>query len=239
MIRDTDRQIAETFEQTFAAAARNFEELVGDVFPGRQRTVAARARRAHAPRDAGRAVLGGQSAAAGAAGGEEAVRGRRRRGRRRRGGRARGGAGSWRGRAGGRDGRRDRDHARGQVDQAPVAALGRGEVDDRARVPVRRVPRASVPVLHPRRGRGGAGRPQPRPVPRAAAPLLRQGPVHRDHPSEAHDGGRGLAVRGVDGRRRRLQGALAPVAPRGGGERRGGAGRRRGGRRRSEAPVAR
>ena len=34
MIRDTDRQIQETFEETFEAAARNFEELVGDVFPG-------------------------------------------------------------------------------------------------------------------------------------------------------------------------------------------------------------
>lgn len=34
VIRDTDRQIKETFEQTFAAAARNFEELVGEVFPG-------------------------------------------------------------------------------------------------------------------------------------------------------------------------------------------------------------
>ncbi|HYM55560.1 MAG TPA: hypothetical protein VES97_09370, partial [Solirubrobacteraceae bacterium] len=34
VIRDTDRQIQETFQETFAAAARNFEELVGDVFPG-------------------------------------------------------------------------------------------------------------------------------------------------------------------------------------------------------------
>ncbi len=34
LIRDTDRQIEETFEATFKAAARNFEELVGDVFPG-------------------------------------------------------------------------------------------------------------------------------------------------------------------------------------------------------------
>jgi chromosome segregation protein len=34
VIRDTDRQIQQTFEETFAAAARNFEELVGDVFPG-------------------------------------------------------------------------------------------------------------------------------------------------------------------------------------------------------------
>jgi chromosome segregation ATPase len=62
VIRDTDRQIAETFEQTFAAAARNFEELVGDVFPGgsgRLRLV----RDEQTPR----AVLGGQSPREGAA----------------------------------------------------------------------------------------------------------------------------------------------------------------------------
>ncbi len=34
VIRDTDRQISETFEATFAAAAANFGELVGDLFPG-------------------------------------------------------------------------------------------------------------------------------------------------------------------------------------------------------------
>ncbi len=34
VIRETDRQIHETFSETFSAAARNFEELVGDVFPG-------------------------------------------------------------------------------------------------------------------------------------------------------------------------------------------------------------
>ncbi len=67
LIKDTDRQISETFEQTFAAAARNFEELVGDVFPGgsgRLRLV----RDEQAPR----AVLGGQSAAASGAAGEAA-----------------------------------------------------------------------------------------------------------------------------------------------------------------------
>ena len=56
VIRDTDHQIRETFEETFAAAAHNFEELVGDMFPdgsGRLRLV----RDEHAPR----AVLGGQS----------------------------------------------------------------------------------------------------------------------------------------------------------------------------------
>jgi chromosome segregation protein len=34
VIRETDSQIHETFNETFSAAARNFEELVGDVFPG-------------------------------------------------------------------------------------------------------------------------------------------------------------------------------------------------------------
>ena len=34
LIKETDRQIEETFEATFNAAAKNFEELVGDVFPG-------------------------------------------------------------------------------------------------------------------------------------------------------------------------------------------------------------
>jgi chromosome segregation protein len=66
VIRETDRQIQETFEQTFAAAARNFEELAGDVFPGgsgRLRLV----RDEQAPR----AVLGGQPLpAAGAQGGD-------------------------------------------------------------------------------------------------------------------------------------------------------------------------
>ena len=62
VIRDTDRQIAETFEQTFAAAAKNFEELAGDVFPGgsgRLRLV----RDEQTPRT----VLGGQSPAEGGA----------------------------------------------------------------------------------------------------------------------------------------------------------------------------
>ncbi len=43
LISDTDRQIRETFEQTFAAAARNFEDVVTQLFPegkGRLRLVA-------------------------------------------------------------------------------------------------------------------------------------------------------------------------------------------------------
>jgi chromosome segregation protein len=56
VIRDTDRQIQETFEETFEAAARNFEELVGDVFPGGSGRL-----RLVAEEQPSRAVLGGQS----------------------------------------------------------------------------------------------------------------------------------------------------------------------------------
>ncbi|MDP9187858.1 MAG: AAA family ATPase, partial [Actinomycetota bacterium] len=34
LIRRTDREIAQAFEQTFEATARNFEEMVGELFPG-------------------------------------------------------------------------------------------------------------------------------------------------------------------------------------------------------------
>ncbi len=57
LISDTDRQIRETFEQTFAAAARNFEEVAAQLFPGgrgRLRLVA------ESPGPGGRAmILGG------------------------------------------------------------------------------------------------------------------------------------------------------------------------------------
>jgi chromosome segregation protein len=55
IIRETDRQIQETFQETFAAAARNFEELAGDVFPGGSGRL-----RLVADEQAPRAVLGGQ-----------------------------------------------------------------------------------------------------------------------------------------------------------------------------------
>jgi chromosome segregation protein len=55
VIRETDRQIQETFQETFAAAARNFEELVGDVFPGGSGRL-----RLVADEQAPRSVLGGQ-----------------------------------------------------------------------------------------------------------------------------------------------------------------------------------
>jgi chromosome segregation protein len=69
LIRNTDREIAESFEQTFEAAAANFEALVGDVFPGgrgRLRLV----REEHGPRP----VLGGEAPEEGAAAEESAER---------------------------------------------------------------------------------------------------------------------------------------------------------------------
>ncbi len=55
VIRETDRQIQETFQETFAAAARNFEELVGDVFPGGSGRL-----RLLSDEQAQRSVIGGQ-----------------------------------------------------------------------------------------------------------------------------------------------------------------------------------
>jgi len=55
VIRDTDRQIRETFQETFQAAASNFEELVGDVFPGGSGRL-----RLVSEEQAPRPVLGGQ-----------------------------------------------------------------------------------------------------------------------------------------------------------------------------------
>jgi chromosome segregation protein len=58
VIRDTDRQIQEAFEQTFQAAARNFEELAGDVFPGGSGRL-----RLVSEEQPARGVLGGQTLA--------------------------------------------------------------------------------------------------------------------------------------------------------------------------------
>ncbi len=57
VIRETDRQIHETFNETFNAAARNFEELVEDVFPGGSGRL-----RLVSDEQTPRTVLGGQPA---------------------------------------------------------------------------------------------------------------------------------------------------------------------------------
>jgi chromosome segregation protein len=54
LIRETDRRIRESFEETFEAAARNFEDVVQRLFPGGS----GRLRRVSAPRP--RVVLGGE-----------------------------------------------------------------------------------------------------------------------------------------------------------------------------------
>jgi chromosome segregation protein len=55
VMRDTDRQIDECFEQTFTATARNFEDVVGRLFPG-----GAGRLRLVAERDGPSRALGGQ-----------------------------------------------------------------------------------------------------------------------------------------------------------------------------------
>ena len=116
--------------------------------------------------------------------------------------------------SGGRRGRRgrhrDRAAAGRQAGHAPLAPLGRREGARRDLVPLRALPRAAVPVLPPRRGRGGARRREHRPLHRAPASLLRPRAVHRRHPPEEDDGGRGYSLRRDDGRRRGLAGRRRP-----------------------------
>ncbi len=56
LIADTDRQIRETFEETFEAAARNFQELAAQLFPGGKGRLTLVTEREGPPR-----VLGGQA----------------------------------------------------------------------------------------------------------------------------------------------------------------------------------
>ncbi len=58
LIADTDRQIRELFEQTFAAAARNFEQVCAQLFPGGRGRL-----RLLAEREAPARVLGGEAPA--------------------------------------------------------------------------------------------------------------------------------------------------------------------------------
>ena len=102
-----------------------------------------------------------------------------------------------------------------QAHQPALAPLRRREGARRAVVPLRALPRAAVPVLPPRRGRGGARRCEHRPLRRAPAPLLRTRAVHRRYAPEANDGGGGRPLRRDDGPGRRVAGRVAPAAARG------------------------
>ena len=201
LIRETDRKIHAAFEETFEATQTNFEELVEHLFPGgRGRLRLVDDRRGPKP------VLGGAERAE-----PDGGPGRRR---------TRAGGGGRRGRRRVLEpGGRDRGHAGGQGDPAAVAAVGRREGAGRAGLRLQRLPRPTVALLHPRRGRGGARRRQHRPLPAARQPLLRPRPVHHRHPPEAHDGRRRGALRGLDGQGRRDQGRLAPVRGRAAGAR--------------------
>jgi chromosome segregation protein len=66
VIRDADRQISDSFETTFQAAAQNFEELIEDVFPGGRGRLSL-VRDDSTPR----AVLGGQEPDGGEEGAEQ------------------------------------------------------------------------------------------------------------------------------------------------------------------------
>jgi chromosome segregation protein len=67
LIRETDRRIRESFEQTFDAAARNFEEVVAHLFPGGRGRL-----RLVQPDSGPRPVIGGEQADGDAADGEAA-----------------------------------------------------------------------------------------------------------------------------------------------------------------------
>ena len=58
LIRDTDKRIRDSFEETFEAAAKNFEEVVAHLFPGGRGKL-----RLVAPDQVPRAVLGGEAEA--------------------------------------------------------------------------------------------------------------------------------------------------------------------------------
>ena len=101
-----------------------------------------------------------------------------------------------------RDRRRHRGAPSGQEGQAAVAAVRRRALADGGRLSGGVVQGAAEPVLRARRGRGRPRRHQPRPAARHLRGAAREQPADRHHAPEAHDGGRGRAVRRLDARRR-------------------------------------
>ena len=130
----------------------------------------------------------------------------------------------WRGPAGADLARRHAGHrcrGRGpsarQEGQAALAAVRRRAVAGRGGVPGGAVQGTALALLHPRRGRGGARRHQPRAAAGDLRGAARELPAARDHAPEADDGGRRRALRGDHARRRRLRGDQ-PAAASGGSQ---------------------
>ncbi|MGI8920160.1 MAG: chromosome segregation SMC family protein [Solirubrobacteraceae bacterium] len=73
LISDTDRQIRETFEETFQAAARNFEELAAQLFPGGRGRLRLVAEREGSPRVLGAHEMSADADADGAGAELEAI----------------------------------------------------------------------------------------------------------------------------------------------------------------------
>ena len=95
---------------------------------------------------------------------------------------------------------RDRDGGApvGQERAPAVAAVGRRALADRARVPLRRVPRPAVALLPDGRGGGGARRREPPPLPRPRARVPQRGAAAGGVAPEADDGGGRLPLRRLD-----------------------------------------
>ena len=197
LIRDTDQRIRDAFEETFTAAAKNFEEVAAQLFPG------GRGRLRLVREDAGpRAVLGGA---------EPTTRTRRRR----RSGSTRRSTPPPRPR---RPGPEDDMGVEIEITPAGKATkrltlLSGGEKSMTALAFLfavflaRPCPfyildevEAALDDLNIDRFLTLLRR------------LLRPRAVHRRHPPEAHDGGGRLPLRRLDGRQRRVEGRLAPAA---------------------------
>ena len=87
----------------------------------------------------------------------------------------------------------------GQEHPPAVAALRWRALAHRDGVPLRRLPCPPLALLPARRGRGRARRREPAPVPRPRARVPQRGAAADRLAPEAHDGGRRLPLRRVDG----------------------------------------
>ena len=105
-----------------------------------------------------------------------------------------------------RHGRRARGSSCRKAGAQTLAALGRRTLPRRTCVPVRRVPQPTFTVLRDGRGRGGARRREPPPLPRSAARVPRRGAADRREPPKTDDGVCRRPLRSDDDPRRLFEG---------------------------------